>query len=44
MKIAQILVFALLFLLLQSNVHGLSITYEGFECRSAVDTEDPAPG
>lgn len=43
MKIAQILVFALLFLLLQSNVHGLSITYEGFECRSAVDTEDPAP-
>lgn len=43
MKTAQILVFALLFLLLQSNVFGLSITYKGFECQSAIDTEDPTP-
>lgn len=41
MKIAQILVFALLFLLLQSNASALSIAYEGFECQSAIDTEDP---
>ncbi|MBS0586400.1 MAG: hypothetical protein JSS37_00205 [Proteobacteria bacterium] len=41
MKIARILVFAFLFLLLQSNVSALNITYEGFECQSAIDTEDP---
>lgn len=43
MKIAQIVVFALLLFLLQSNVFGLSITYEGFECQSTIDTEDPTP-
>ncbi len=43
MKVAQLLVFALLNFLLQSDVFGLSITYEGFECQSAIDTEDPTP-
>lgn len=43
MKVAQLLVFALLIFLLQNNVSALSITYEGFECQSAIDTEDPTP-
>lgn len=43
MKIARLSVFALLLFLLQGNVFGLSITYEGFECQSAIDTEDPTP-
>lgn len=41
MQAVRILVFTLLFFLLQSNVSALSITYEGFECQSAIDTEDP---
>ncbi|QOJ22516.1 MAG: hypothetical protein HRU78_01705 [Gammaproteobacteria bacterium] len=43
MKIAQVWLLVLLSFLLQGNVFALSIAYEGFECQSAIDTEDPTP-
>ena len=43
MKIMQALVLTLFSFLLQSNVFGISIVYNGFECLNAVDTNDPTP-
>ncbi|WP_292994719.1 hypothetical protein [Nitrosomonas sp.] len=43
MKIMQALVLTLFSFLLQSNVFGISIVYNGFECLNAIDTNDPTP-
>ena len=43
MKIMQALVLTLFSFLLQSNVFGISILYNGFECLNAVDTNNPTP-
>ncbi|WP_394809341.1 hypothetical protein [Nitrosomonas sp.] len=43
MKIMQALALTLFSFLLQSNVFGISIVYNGFECLNAVDTNDPTP-
>jgi hypothetical protein len=43
MKIMQVLILTLFSFLLQSNVFGISIVYNGFECLNAVDTNDPTP-
>ena len=40
MKIMQILVLTLFSLLVQSNVWGLSLTYDGFECLNPIDAND----
>ena len=40
MKIMQILVLILFSLLGQSNVWGLSLTYDGFECLNPIDAND----
>lgn len=44
MKISRILVITLFSFLFQSNVLGLSIVYDGFECLNAIDANDPVPG
>jgi len=43
MRIMQALVLTLFSFLIQSNVLGISIVYNGFECLNAVDTNDPTP-
>ena len=41
MKIMQILVLTLFSFLLQSNVFGIVIVYNGFECLTAIDANNP---
>lgn len=43
MKMLRILVFAVLSLLFQGNVFGISITYSGFTCLNTIDINDTTP-
>ena len=43
MRMLQGLVLAFFSCLAHSNAYAISIVYQGFECLSAVNTEDPAP-
>ena len=43
MKIMQILVLTLFSFLFQSNVFGIAIVYNGFECLNAIDANDLSP-
>lgn len=43
MKIMEVFAITLFSFFLNSNVFGISIIYDGFECLNAVDTNDPTP-
>ncbi len=43
MKIMQVLVLIFFSFMSPSNVFGISILYNGFECLETADTNDPTP-